>query len=201
MSAPPTGLGECFFFNSLVVRLPYSSFFWQFWLGFFGLFLNLLSSFFWLCKEAPCVYLHLHLGQKLHLAIFLFLLLTLLLSRISPTLPPPPSLCPCLPSLHCCLCPWVMHICSLANPFTFFHPEALSSILKYNFLKSLLIMLLHNEVCKISIGKYVKFIFSTIFSTSPKMISKVNRLFLLYKGNSCEENNANLNFRLGQVPV
>ena len=28
------------------------------------LFLNLLSSFFWLCKEPQCVYLHLHLGQK-----------------------------------------------------------------------------------------------------------------------------------------
>ena len=28
------------------------------------LFLNLLLSFFWLCKEAKCVYLHLHLGQK-----------------------------------------------------------------------------------------------------------------------------------------
>ena len=26
----PTGLDECFFFNSLVVRLPYSSIFWQF---------------------------------------------------------------------------------------------------------------------------------------------------------------------------
>ena len=23
---------------------------------------------------------------------------------------------------HCCLCLWVMHICSLADPFTFFHP-------------------------------------------------------------------------------
>ena len=26
-------------------------------------FLNLLLTFFWLCKEAQCVYLHLHLGQ------------------------------------------------------------------------------------------------------------------------------------------
>ena len=25
------------------------------------------------------------------------------------------------PSPHCCLCPWVMHIYSLANPFPFFH--------------------------------------------------------------------------------
>ena len=28
------------------------------------LFLNLLLSFFWLCEEAKCVYLCLHLGQK-----------------------------------------------------------------------------------------------------------------------------------------
>ena len=34
ISAPPTSLDECFFFNSLVVRLPYSSIFCQFWLVF-----------------------------------------------------------------------------------------------------------------------------------------------------------------------
>ena len=28
------------------------------------LFLNLLLPFFWLCKEAQCIYLHLHLGWK-----------------------------------------------------------------------------------------------------------------------------------------
>ena len=28
------------------------------------LFLNLLLSFFWLCEESQCVYLHLHLGWK-----------------------------------------------------------------------------------------------------------------------------------------
>ena len=33
-STPPTGLDECFSFNSLVVGLPYSSIFWQFWLFF-----------------------------------------------------------------------------------------------------------------------------------------------------------------------
>ena len=42
-SAPTTGLDECFFFNSLAVRLPYSLIFCQFW-G--ALFLNLLLSFF-----------------------------------------------------------------------------------------------------------------------------------------------------------
>ena len=34
ISASPTGLNGCFFFNSLVVRLPYSLIFWQFWLFF-----------------------------------------------------------------------------------------------------------------------------------------------------------------------
>ena len=43
VSSPPTGLDQCFFFNSLVVRLPYSLTFCQFWL---------LLSFFWLCEEA-----------------------------------------------------------------------------------------------------------------------------------------------------
>ena len=51
VSAPPTGLGECFFFNPMVVGLPYSLIFCQFWLL---LVLNLLS-FFWLCQEAQCV--------------------------------------------------------------------------------------------------------------------------------------------------
>ena len=34
VSAPPTSVNECFFFNSLVVRLPYSLIFCQFWLFF-----------------------------------------------------------------------------------------------------------------------------------------------------------------------
>ena len=59
--APPTSLDECFFSNSLVFGLPYSSIFWQFWLF---LCLNLLLSFFWLCMEAKCIYLCLHLDQK-----------------------------------------------------------------------------------------------------------------------------------------
>ena len=62
ISAPPTSLDECVFFNSLVVELPYSSIFCQFWLF---LAFKLLWSFFWLCEEAQCVYLCLHLGQKL----------------------------------------------------------------------------------------------------------------------------------------
>ena len=60
-SAPPTSLDECFFFIFLVVKLPYSSIFCQFWLLFV---FKLLLSFFWLCEEAQCVYLRLHLGQK-----------------------------------------------------------------------------------------------------------------------------------------
>ena len=61
ISAPPTGLDECFFFISLVVGLPYSSIFSQFWLFFV---FKLLLSFFWLCKGAQCAYLRLHLGWK-----------------------------------------------------------------------------------------------------------------------------------------
>ena len=60
VSPPPTGLGECFFFISLVVGLPYSLIFWQFWLF---LFLNLLLSFFWLCEEAKCDHLRLYLER------------------------------------------------------------------------------------------------------------------------------------------
>ena len=56
ISAPATSLNECFFFNSLVVGLLYSMIFCH--SGYF-LFLNLLS--FWLCEEAQCVYLCLHL--------------------------------------------------------------------------------------------------------------------------------------------
>ena len=61
VSAPSIGMDECFFFISLVVRLPYSSIFCQFWLVFV---VKLLLSFFWLCKEAQCVYLCLHLGRN-----------------------------------------------------------------------------------------------------------------------------------------
>ena len=46
VSAPPTGLDECLFFNFLGVGLPCRSIFCQ----------------FWLCEEAQCVYLCRHLG-------------------------------------------------------------------------------------------------------------------------------------------
>ena len=73
ISAPPTSLDECFFFISLVVGLPCSSIFHQFWLFFV---FKLLSSFFWLCEEMQFVYLHLHLG--------FFLLKVILFSWIDP---------------------------------------------------------------------------------------------------------------------
>ena len=61
ISVPPTGLHECSLTPWLsdfhTVRFSVSS-------GCF-LFLSLSLSFFWLCKEAQCVYLHLHLGRKL----------------------------------------------------------------------------------------------------------------------------------------
>ena len=68
ISAPPTSLDECFFFISLVVGLPYSWIFCQFWLFFV---FKLLLSFFWLCEEAQYIYLHLHLGWKLLYICFL----------------------------------------------------------------------------------------------------------------------------------
>ena len=61
ISAPPTGLDECFCFISLVVGLPCGSIFCHFLLFFV---FKLLLSFIQLCEEAQCVYLHLHLGQK-----------------------------------------------------------------------------------------------------------------------------------------
>ena len=38
----PTCLNECFFFNSLVARLPYSLIYWQFWLFFYFKFVAVL---------------------------------------------------------------------------------------------------------------------------------------------------------------
>ena len=40
VSTPPTGLDECFFFISLVVGLPYSLIFCQFWLFFVFIFFS-----------------------------------------------------------------------------------------------------------------------------------------------------------------
>ena len=68
VSAPPTCLDECFFFNSLVVRLFYAVRF----SGSSGylLFLNLLLSFFW-CVRRQKVYLpSLHLGWKFRMSHF-----------------------------------------------------------------------------------------------------------------------------------
>ena len=66
VSAPPTGLDECFFFICLAVGLPYSLIFCQFWL----FFVFTLLSFFWFCEEAQCVYLCLHLGRKFRFLVF-----------------------------------------------------------------------------------------------------------------------------------
>ena len=55
VSASPAGLNECFFFNSLVVRLPYSSIFWHFWL-LFDLFFCCCPSFGCERKQSLCTY-------------------------------------------------------------------------------------------------------------------------------------------------
>ena len=62
VSAPPTGLGECFFFISLVVRLPYSSVFCQFWLFF--VFKCVVVLLLVVQGGTQYVYLRLHLGRK-----------------------------------------------------------------------------------------------------------------------------------------
>ena len=82
ISAPPTSLDECFFFISLVVGLPCSSIFCQFWLCFV---VKLLLSFFWLCEEAQCVYLRLHLGRNPSCLLFLFTHLFLVAVFTSPS--------------------------------------------------------------------------------------------------------------------
>ena len=60
VSTPPASLNECFFFNSLVVRLYIV---WFSGSSGYILFLNLALSF-WLCKAAQCIYLRLHLGWE-----------------------------------------------------------------------------------------------------------------------------------------
>ena len=60
LSTPPTGLDECSTLSDWL--LDFHQFdFQQFWLFFV---FKLLLSFFWLCEEAQCVYLCLHLVQK-----------------------------------------------------------------------------------------------------------------------------------------
>ena len=61
VSAPPTTLDECFFFNSLVVGFPYSSIFWLFWLFFVFKFVAVLL---FVGRGGKHIYLHLHLSQK-----------------------------------------------------------------------------------------------------------------------------------------
>ena len=59
LSTPPTSLDECFFLT------PWLLDFYTVWFSgssSYFLFLNLLLSFFWLCKEAKCICLHLPLA-------------------------------------------------------------------------------------------------------------------------------------------
>ena len=56
--APPTSLDECGFFNSVVVRLPFSL------ISERWLFYILVVILMWLCKEVSHVCLLCHLNQK-----------------------------------------------------------------------------------------------------------------------------------------
>ena len=77
----------------------------------------------------PCTHTHTGVHKLTSLPsvslFFLYFYCWLLqIFHYSPLGPPPPSPQPpsLWPSPHCCLCLWVTRICSLANPFTFFHP-------------------------------------------------------------------------------
>ena len=70
VSAPPTGLDECFFFNSLVIGHLYSSIFWQFWLFFVFKFVVVLLL---VVEEALCIFLYLHLSQKSLMNLFTYI--------------------------------------------------------------------------------------------------------------------------------
>ena len=61
ISALPTSLDECFFFNSLVVALAYSLIFCQFWLFFC---FSICCTPFGVQGGKVYLYLHLHLGWK-----------------------------------------------------------------------------------------------------------------------------------------
>ena len=63
---PSCRSGWMFLLKLLGCRTSYSLIFCQFWLFFV---FKLLLSFFWLCEEAQCVYLRLHLGQKSNILI------------------------------------------------------------------------------------------------------------------------------------
>ena len=54
ISTPPTSLDECFFLYSLVIGLPYSLIFWQFWLFFIFKYVVILL----LVVQGSKVYLH-----------------------------------------------------------------------------------------------------------------------------------------------
>ena len=62
--------------------------------------------------------------QNRTLFFFIFIVNTITNVHIPHPYPPPLSPWPpsLLPSLHCCPCLWIMHVCSLANIFTFLHP-------------------------------------------------------------------------------
>ena len=82
--APPAGLDECFFFNSLVVRLTYSSIFYQFWLFFVFKFVVLLlvEQGGRVCLPMPPSLLEVHLLSIFYLKVCVKEFWTLLLSTV-----------------------------------------------------------------------------------------------------------------------
>ena len=125
VSTPSTSLDEYFFFNSLVVGLPYSLIFWQFWFFFvFKLVVVLLSVV--QGSKAFCTYASILAEVLLFInkKIFPFNRLDLNFlnyfyywyhNRCLPV--PALTVSTLLPSPHCFLCPWALHTYTLSNFF------------------------------------------------------------------------------------
>ena len=77
ISTPPTSLDGCGFFNSVVVRLSFSSIYdgSEWWLLYIS-FVILM----WLCKEVSCVYLCYHLDWKSSILFLMRKILLLILN-------------------------------------------------------------------------------------------------------------------------
>ena len=64
VSALPTGLDKCFFFNSSVVGLPYSSIFWQLWLVFSHILLFKYSCLHFPSTTPPTIVVFLLVARR-----------------------------------------------------------------------------------------------------------------------------------------
>ena len=115
VSTPPSGLGECFLINSLVVRLPYCLIFWQFWLFFVFKFVVVLL--FIVRGGTVCLTVPPSWPEVTQLLNFLKLLALL---QMSPIVAPFAPLHPAPGLHHIIVCVYAyayVHICFLINLF------------------------------------------------------------------------------------